>query len=736
MRPLVPVLACLALFGCDGVVGELGQAEGIPAAPNPLAPALDLFICSPTQGYAPHTAQCRIRASDPEGQAVRCQVTIADGLSPIELADCVTEQTFDLLLPTPATYTVRAQAIDADGQLALRTQAFEVTEKPNAPPTVVMFQATPSNAVVPMATVLSWTASDADNDALTCEVDVGDDGTVERTFTESACSGGIFNHTVTAAGSVAVLLRVRDARGGVTENRLTLTARMVTGEVTLAGVEWMQTVVKENLRLVGNKPAVLRVYMTADRAGLNNVRLAGEAFRGGTSLGQLTFTGPAQPPTTSPVNNLAMQYLATVPAAMVQPGLEIRLRADADDAVAESDEANNARTVNPAVGNANVFELTAVPVVHQGVTGQTPNVEPIMTAVWPVSRVNTTTRAPYTYSGTLLANDGNTWGDLLGEIGQLRQADNSQRQYYGWVRVGYGSGIAGIGYIGQPAATGRQDSLETFAHEKGHNLGRPHAPCGNAAGPDPNYPYANAGIGTWGYNAASQLLINPASNYRDLMSYCSPEWVSDYNYGRVQTFMETQPNNIAGTAPYQLSLLVAGTYRGGRWQFRPVHRIWAKPSLVEDGPLAVRLRGIDGVERSVPFKTWEVEPVDEVTPGEFHFSMVVPDVGDLAAVEVMSGNEILARRSGVPAQPAYLPQLERLADGSLRVVWDATVHPSAAVALISDDARTTLALDLRGGDAVVKTDGLPRDGAYEISVTDGLNPIRRVVVFGGAAAAQ
>lgn len=733
MRPLASFFACLALFGCDGVVGALGEAEGVPEIPDPLTPALEQFICSPTQGEAPLRAQCRIRASDPEGQAVRCQVVIAEGLPPIELADCSGEQTFELTLPTPSAYTVRAQAVDADGLVALRTQAFDVVERPNAAPAISNFAASPENAVAPMTTQLTWQASDAEGDALTCEVDLGDDGTVDRTFTESACSDGVLSHTVPTPGSVAVLLRVRDARGGVSEQRLTLTARMVTGEVILAGVEWMQTVVKENLRLVANKPAVLRVYVTADRTGLNNVRLSGEAFRAGASLGALTFTGPAQPPTTSSPATLAQQYLADVPAAMVQPGLEIRLHADADDAVAESDEANNLRTVNPVVGNANVFELTAVPVVHQGVTAQTPNVEPIMTALWPVSRVNTQTRAPYTYSGTLAAFDGNTWGDLLGELSQLRQADSSRRQYYGWVRVGYGSGIAGIGYIGQPVATGRQDSLGTFAHEKGHNLGRPHAPCGNAAGPDPNYPYANAGIGSWGYNATTRTLINPASGYRDLMSYCSPEWVSDYNYARVQNFIETQPANIGGTATDQLSLLVAGAWRGGRWVFRPVHRIWARPSEVEDGPLAVRLRALDGSERTVPFKAWEVAPTDEATTAEFHFQLVVPDLGALAALEVVSGNDVLARHSGAPV-PAAAPQLERQADGSLRVTWDASTHPSAAVAFLEEDGRTTLALDLRGGDAVVRTDGLPAGGSYELSVSDGLNPVRRVVTFGSPAA--
>ena len=247
-------------------------------------------------------------------------------------------------------------------------------------------------------------------------------------------------------------------------------------------------------------------------------------------------------------------------------------------------------------------------------------------------------------------------------------------------------------------------------------------------GPDPAYPYASGAIGSWGYNAATKTLINPASNYRDLMSYCSPEWVSDFNYTRVQTFMETQPNVIAGTAPYQLSVLVSGALRNGKWFFRPVHRIWAKPTVVEDGPLAVRLRTLDGREVTVPFKPWEVEPVDDLTPAEYHFSMVVADPGQLAALEVISGTEVLSRRSGVPA-PLTVPQLERAPDGTLTVTWDSSVYGSAEVAYLSEEGRTTLALDLRGGVAQVRTDGLPATGVFEISVSDGLNPVRRTVQF-------
>lgn len=85
-------------------------------------------------------------------------------------------------------------------------------------------------------------------------------------------------------------------------------------------------------------------------------------------------------------------------------------------------------------------------------------------------------------------------------------------------------------------------STGTMIHEVGHNFGRPHAPCGGPQGPDPSYPstgdYAQAGIGTQGFNIVSEELYNPFPEmetrwdqpYKDAMSYCWPQWWSDYNW--------------------------------------------------------------------------------------------------------------------------------------------------------------------------------------------------------------
>jgi hypothetical protein len=62
----------------------------------------------------------------------------------------------------------------------------------------------------------------------------------------------------------------------------------------------------------------------------------------------------------------------------------------------------------------------------------------------------------------------------------------------------------------------------------GHEQGRYHAPC-QAGSPDPNFPYADGAIGTWGYDPRSGQFLSPADT-SDFMGYCDPTWASDYTY--------------------------------------------------------------------------------------------------------------------------------------------------------------------------------------------------------------
>ena len=94
--------------------------------------------------------------------------------------------------------------------------------------------------------------------------------------------------------------------------------------------------------------------------------------------------------------------------------------------------------------------------------------------------------------------------------------------------------------IGTRYLGGSEVGIDTFVHEIGHTQGRAHVSCpgGGAAGPDPTYPYDNGEIGVWGFGVRDFQVRN-ASSHTDYMSYCSPTWVSDWQwnatYDRIRT---------------------------------------------------------------------------------------------------------------------------------------------------------------------------------------------------------
>lgn len=81
-------------------------------------------------------------------------------------------------------------------------------------------------------------------------------------------------------------------------------------------------------------------------------------------------------------------------------------------------------------------------------------------------------------------------------------------------------------------------------HEIGHLLGRSHAPCGNVGGPDQGYPYEGASIGVPGIDLRDGGLRLPAQ-YVDFMSYCTPTFVSDYQFGALWGALHSLEEGVA-----------------------------------------------------------------------------------------------------------------------------------------------------------------------------------------------
>jgi hypothetical protein len=177
--------------------------------------------------------------------------------------------------------------------------------------------------------------------------------------------------------------------------------------------------------------------------------------------------------------------------------------------------------------------------------------------MYPVANVDVTVREPLKWS-TPVEADGPGWDTLLTGIMQLRRADKAEDDVY---YVGVFTPKADLGQfcskggciLGVAPQTDERDinlrvalvlgyksrgAGSTLAQELAHAMGRKHAPCGSPQAIDAKFPYADGGIGVWGYDVLKKALINPGDRYRDFMSYCGPTWVSDYTFKGLYERME------------------------------------------------------------------------------------------------------------------------------------------------------------------------------------------------------
>jgi hypothetical protein len=177
-----------------------------------------------------------------------------------------------------------------------------------------------------------------------------------------------------------------------------------------------------------------------------------------------------------------------------------------------------------------------------------------MFTLYPVRKVDITVGTEFPWSRAV-GPDGSGWDQLLNAIVTYRQREGAPQNvyYYGLFAPASSLGafcgggcVAGLSPLAQSPTddyarasiglgyAGKVQSIEaagTFVHEVGHAHGRQHAPCGLFGQPsDRNYPHTDAEIGDWGFDLGLKKLVDPAGDSRDMMSYCTPNWISDYTY--------------------------------------------------------------------------------------------------------------------------------------------------------------------------------------------------------------
>jgi len=494
--------------------------------------------------------------------------------------------------------------------------------------------------------------------------------------------------------------------------------------------------------LISGRSAWVRVFVLANQANTVAPQVK-VSFVNGSTTNTLTINAPGSSvPTSVDVTNAGTSWNMAVPAAWITAGTTVSADVDPTNAISESNKSNNHFSYGPLnVQTVHPWKITLIPVkTGDGRTGTVENgtrdrntLVSVARQLWPVpDTVDVTVGAQMTSSQMTLSSDGTGWNTVLSELLAKRTADGiTDRYYFGFVNVSYSSGVAGLGYIGAPAAIGwdYNGAQSVLAHEVGHNFNRQHSPCGGAGNPDTNYPYTGGTIGVPGWDVfAASGNIKPTSD-TDIMGYCSNQWVSDYVYKSVLNFRASNNFDVVqqdvatgaqNSTATKEGMLIWGRIENGKMILEPAFRVVPTGAAIATGPYTWEAKDAKGqVLSRVQFGMYEVADLPNDEPKQFAF--VVPlDAAALDAVDsmhVVKGESELAQqrsKTSTQAQAAMkIFSVASLPNRKAEIHWDAITHP---VAMLRDARTGEVRGFLRGGDATV--DDVPEN--LEIQLSDGV----------------
>jgi hypothetical protein len=379
---------------------------------------------------------------------------------------------------------------------------------------------------------------------------------------------------VRAVGAGTTRLRIR--ADTVEETRRVQV--VASADLAAAGLTLVQSIQNDSgtVPLIrGGLPILVNVYLTSDQPVRSRglVRATCQTSSGAvwTDSARLDRTLGAEATVSAPGVQLLM------PADRTGDGIACSATVTSESPARDRDSTNNrvprVGTVSASLIDVPPMDLVMVPVLNitrpadltpANLADYTAQIR----AMLPVSGLTVRIGPPLLPSRAIVAGTEEEWLSLLSDLSGYR----STRGYTGYVQgvVPFDSTtrlqVGGYAFIGGyvsaiPDARRFGSALmlaPVAAHELGHVLGRYHAPCGGAPGPDLRFPDPTGAILAHGWDrsvgspTAGQRATYRSPQTKDFMSYCSPAWISEYGYRSaivVQQARGAAPARMAARAP-------------------------------------------------------------------------------------------------------------------------------------------------------------------------------------------
>ncbi len=466
--------------------------------------------------------------------------------------------------------------------------------------------------------------------------------------------------------------------------------------------------------LVAGRPALLRVFVTAARAGGASMPPVRARFRldGVETHVADIASSPVPIPTDVDEGDLAASANAEIPGEIIRPGLEMVLEIDPEGVL---DPALGLVRRIPADGHATldvratpVLDLTLVPFLVE----QTPDSSILALTsamaedpgghellhdtrtLLPVGELEVTAHEP------VLISSNNAY-DLFRETVAIRAMEGGTGHYMGTIagRTTVARGLANVpGRVSFSLPESR-----IIAHELGHNMNLRHAPCGGAGGTDPSFPELDGSIGAWGYDFRRGRLVAPGRH--DLMSYCEPPWVSDYYFSNALRFRirDEAARGTRSVVSGRSILLWGGVDLEGKPFLEPAFVLEAPASVPQAGS-EYRITGVDTRGRELFSLGFDMPvPADGDGRPSFAFMLPVRDgwAGNLAGITLAGagGSDTLNDRSVRPMAILRNPRNGQVR-GILRRLPPVSQAPMDAAGRVAEPGmEVLLSLGLPGAEA-------------------------------------